>query len=604
VRVRGITTKAQRLQGSIDEEDDEQGKPYDHGVVRRLLRYLSGVKLLMAVGGAAMVIKSLAAISYPLLIAIAIDNYIVNGNYSGLTVIVIIYAVIALVGWGAQFVENRCLDYAGQTVLLKLRTQMFDHLQQMSMNFFENNATGKIMSRVQNDVQQLQQLLTYGFLNIVTSVITIVGIAIAMVVLQPLLAATTLILLPVLFVILFIWQKHASRAFTKVRRAIAVVNAGLQENISGVRVIQSMSREDTNFEQFEQVNREHLGANVKAIRLSSIMLPLVEILMAIAIAVAILLGGNMVLDGTITVGILIGFLMFILRFFNPVRELSMLYTLLQRAMASGARIFELLDVKQEITDVSGAIQLPPVTGEIKFSSVYFNYTKDVEVLHDVNLTVNPGETVAIVGKTGAGKSTIINLIYRFYEVGSGSITIDGHDIRSVTHKSLTSQLGIVPQDPYLFSGTIADNIRYGKLEASDEDIVKAAKKARAHTFISHLELKYDTQVGERGGNLSLGQRQIICLARVILANPKILILDEATSNIDIMTETLIQKALRSLASKRTCLVIAHRLSTITSADRIIVMDKGRPAEQGSHQELLAQKGMYYNMYTALNSSKT
>jgi ABC-type multidrug transport system fused ATPase/permease subunit len=549
-----------------------------------------------------MVVKSLAAISYPWLIAIAIDKYIANGDYSGLTLIVIIYAVIALVGWGAQYVESRSLDYAGQTVLRKLRTQMFDHLQKLSLSFFEHNAAGKIMSRVQNDVQQMQQLLTYGFLNILTSLITLVGIAVAMIIMQPLLAGATLALLPVLLVILFVWQKYASRAFTKVRRAIAVVNAELQENISGVRVIQSMSREDTNFEQFEEVNREHLGANVKAIKLSSIMLPLVEILMAVAIAVVIVLGGNMVLDGAIGKGVLIAFLLFILRFFNPVRELSMLYTLLQRAMASGARIFELIDVDPEIGDAPGATDLPPVKGEIKFENVFFSYDKDVEVLHNVNLTVNPGETLAIVGKTGAGKSTIINLIYRFYEIDSGRITIDGHDISSVTRKSLTSQIGIVPQDPYLFSGTIADNIKYGNLAAPDKDVINAAKKAGAHSFIDHLEQGYDTPVGERGGNLSLGQRQLICLARVILADPKILVLDEATSNIDIMTETLVQDALRSLEQGRTCLIIAHRLSTITSADRILVMDKGVPIEQGTHKDLLAKKGTYYNMYKQLEST--
>ncbi|MFC1978407.1 ABC transporter ATP-binding protein [Chloroflexota bacterium] len=603
MRTRGAATR-RSLQGSIDEFDEELGKPYDQRIVRRLLKYLSGVKLMITVGATAMVVKSLIVIAYPILVTIAIDSYIVPGNYKGLTLIVAIYIALALLGWGAQYVESRCLNYAGYAVLLKMRTQMFDHLQQLSLSFFEHNATGKIMSRVQNDVQQLQQLLTYGFLNIVTSLITIVGIAIAMLVMQPILGGATLALLPVLLLVLFIWQKYASRAFTKVRRAIAVVNAELQENISGVRVIQSMSREDTNFEQFDAVNREHLGANVKAIKLSSIMLPLVEVLMAAAVAIVILVGGNMVLDEQIGIGVLIGFLMFILRFFNPVRELSMLYTLLQRAMASGARIFELLNVEPEIKDAPGASELPPINGEIKFEDVSFSYDEDVEVLRNVNLMINPGETVAIVGKTGAGKSTIINLIYRFYEIDVGSITIDGYDIRSVTRKSLTSQIGIVPQDPYLFSGTIADNIRYGNLTALDEDIVNAAKTAGAHNFINRLEKGYDTPVGERGGNISLGQRQLICLARVILADPKILVLDEATSNIDVMTEILIQEALHSIERGRTCLIIAHRLSTVTSADRIVVMDKGKPIEQGTHQELLANRGAYYNMYSALNLTKT
>ena len=585
----------------MDIEDVELGKVYDRRVVGRLLGYLSGVKLLVVLGALGMVIKTLALLAPPFLVKIAIDDYVSQGDYSGLSTVAIALAIIAILGFGGYYMESRFLTYAGNRVLFTLRTQMFDHLQKLSLRFFEYNESGKIMSRVQNDIEQLQQLLTYGFLNIVTNFFTIIGIACIMVLLNPFLAVLILGLVPVLILILFIWQKYATRAFLRVRRAIATVNAELQENISGVRLIQSMSREDVNYEQFEVVNREHLGANVKATRLSSIMLPMVEMLMAVAIAIVILFGGNRVLADQMEVGVLLGFLLYIQRFFNPIRELSMQYTQLQRAMVSGTRIFELLDVKPEIIDAPDAVPIPVIKGEIKFENVSFRYNPEVAVLNGINMVINPGETVAIVGHTGAGKSTVINLICRFYDIDQGKISIDGYDIKTVTQESLMKQVGIVPQNPYLFSGTIADNIRYGNPGASDEEVIKAAKTAGAHTFISHQRSGYDTPVGERGGSLSVGQRQLICLARVILSNPRILVLDEATSNIDTMTEKLIQKAMQSLRKGRTCLVIAHRLSTITNADSIIVLDKGRLVEQGNHRVLLAKQGAYYTMYTTLNT---
>jgi ABC-type multidrug transport system fused ATPase/permease subunit len=437
-------------------------------------------------------------------------------------------------------------------------------------------------------------------LNIMISFLTLVGIATVMIIMNARLALLTLTVVPALGIVLFIWQKYAHRAFIKVRKTIAVVNAQLQENISGVRVVQSLSRESINAAQFENVNRAHLDANVDATRLTAIMMPIGEIMSAIAMALVIIIGGYQVLNGQMGVGILLGFLLYIQRFFGPVQELIMEYTELQRAMVSGARIFELLDIQPEIKDNLGAIEMPPAKGEIRFDNVSFSYQPDVEVLHDINLVIKPGETVAIVGRTGAGKSSLMNLIARFYEVTKGKVTLNGYDVRSVTQQSLRHQIGIVPQDPFLFSGTIEENIRYGKISATHDQIIQAAKTASAHDFINRLERGYDTPVGERGGNLSAGQRQLICLARAILADPRILILDEATSNVDTNTERLMQESLRRLVRSRTCLIIAHRLSTVVNADRIVVLEQGKVAEVGSHRELMTKKGLYYQMFQTLS----
>ena len=589
-----------RPHSTLDADEDKVlGKVYDSKVIARLPKYLAPVKLWVALGASGMVMRALAALAMPYLVGIATDRFIQTGDLNGLNIIVILFIGAALLVWAGHYMETLFLSYAGQRVLFRMRTEMFDHLQQLSLSFFDRNKVGRLMSRVQNDVHQLQELLTSGILHIITSALTLVGIACVMIMMNPRLALLTLTVVPVLGIGVAVWQKYARRAFLKVRRAIATVNAQLQEGISGVRVTQSLSREEVNLEQFDTVNKAHLDANVRAIKLWSIMMPTVHILTGIAFSLVIVFGGYQVLAEEMGPGVLIAFLLYIQRFFNPVFELTMRYTELQRAMASGVRIFELLDIKPEIKDNPQAIEIPTVKGELKFHQVSFAYQPGVEVLHAINLVVNPGETVAIAGRTGAGKSSLANLIARFYEVEKGEVIVDGYDVRSVTQQSLRRQIGIVPQDPFLFSGTIEDNIGYGHIEASHQEIIRAAKMAGIHDFISHLERGYDTPVGERGGNLSAGQRQLICLARAILANPPILILDEATSNVDTNTERLMQKSLRRLVRGRTCLIIAHRLSTVTNADRIIVLEQGKIAEIGSHQELLAKQGLYYDMVGAL-----
>jgi len=582
-------------------DDEVLGKVYDSKVVGRLPKYLAPVKLWIALGASGMIMSTLATLAMPYLVAVAIDRFIQTGNLSGLNIIVILFIGAALLVWAGRYMETIFLSYAGQAVLFRMRTEMFDHLQQLSLSFFDNHKVGRLMSRVQNDVHRVQELLTSGILDIITSALTLVGIAIVMIMMNARLALLTLTVVPVLGIVVFIWQKYARRAFIKVRRAIATVNAQLQEGISGVRVTQSLSREEVNFKQFDTVNKAHLDANINAVRLEALMMPTVQILTGIAFSLVIVFGGYQVLAGEMGPGVLIAFLLYIQRFFNPVLEMTMLYTELQRAMASGARIFELLDIEPEIKDSPQAIEMPPVKGELRFHRVSFGYKPAMEVLHAINLVANPGETVAIVGQTGAGKSSLANLTARFYEVEKGKVTVDGYDVRSVTQQSLRHQIGIVPQDPFLFSGSIEDNIRYGHLEASHQEVIEAAKTAGAHNFISHLQHGYNTPVGERGGNLSAGQRQLVCLARAILANPPILILDEATSNVDTNTERIMQQSLRRLVQGRTCLIIAHRLSTVTHADRIIVLEQGEIAEIGSHQELLTKQGLYYNMVEALSA---
>ena len=592
-----------RLSSALDaDEDDVLGKVYDSKVIARLPKYLAPVKGWLALGASGMIIRTLGQLAPPYLIAIAIDNFIQTGNFGGLGIIALALIGIALLMWGGEYMSTIYLAYAGQSVLYRMRTEMFDHLHRLSLGFFDHNKVGKLMSRVQNDVNQLQEVLTQGVLNILTSVLTLVGIIIVMITMNPRLALLTFTVVPVLGIIVFIWQKYARRAFIRVRQAIAVVNDQLQEGISGVRVIQSLSREDVNIEQFDDVNRAHLDANISAARLQAFMMPTVQILTAVAYALVIIFGGYQVMAGTMGVGFLVTFIIYIQRFFEPVIQLTMLYTQLQRAMASGARVFELLDVEPEIKDSPDAIELPPIKGEVKFNKLSFAYEPGVEVLHDIDLTVNPGETVAIVGRTGAGKSSLMNLLSRFYEANKGEIIIDGYSVDSVTQESLRRQIGIVPQDAFLFSGTIEDNIRYGNLEASHEEVIEAAKAAGVHDAITRMEKSYDTPVGERGGSLSAGQRQLVCLARAILANPPIMILDEATSNVDTNTERIMQKALRRVAKGRTCIIIAHRLSTITSADRIVALEQGKIVEMGTHQELLAKQGLYYQMFQTLSSA--
>lgn len=592
-----------RLHGAIDAGDDDSlGKIYDAKVMRRMPRYMGHVKKYIGLGVAGTVIRTLTTLAMPWLVAKATNDYILNGDFNGLTVISLVYVAFALVMWMGTYMETLNLTFAGQGIIYRLRTQMFAHLHKLSMSFFDHNKVGKLMSRVQNDVDQLQNLMTQDIISIAANALMLIAIAAVMMTMNLSLALITLTVVPVLGIILYIWQWHARRAFIKARQAISVVNDNFQESISGVRVTQSMSREGENLRQFDRVNRANLDANKDAARLMAFMQPTVQILTNAAYALVLVFGGLQIQAGTMQVGVLLAFLLYIQRFFAPVMEIVMMYTEIQRATASGTRVLELLDVKPELKDNPQAVDLPPLKGAIAFNDVSFSYDPGKEVLHNIDLKINPGETVAIAGRTGAGKSSLTGLIARFYDVEKGEVLVDGYNVAGVTQQSLRSQIGIVPQDPFLFSGTVEENIRYGRLDATYEEVVEAGKAAGIHDLIMRLEKGYGTPVGERGASLSAGQRQLVCLARAILCDPPIMILDEATSNVDTNTERIMQASLRDLSQGRTCVVIAHRLSTITHADRIVILEHGKIVEMGTHQELMDRQGLYYQMFQNLGAS--
>ena len=531
----------------------------------------------------------------PALIARGVDAA-QDGDVNTIIESTAIFLVFVVFGWGFVLLQMLNAGYIGHRVLQSLRVEMFRHLQKLSLRFHDNNEVGRVMSRVQNDVTSMQELLTNGFLTVFGDII---GLAVVVYLVSSRnleLALVTFSVVPILVIVTAVWQIYARKAFLRVRMAIAIVNSNLQENVSGVRVIQSLSREDVNARRFDALNEDNMRANIDAGRLQAAVMPMVEVISSASTALVVLYGGRLVLNGEISLGVFTLFLFSIERFFQPIRELTMQYAQLQRAMAGGVRAFEVLDTEPEIVDAPDAIEVDDIKGAVTFDHVDFDYVEGVPVLRDINLDVQPGETIALVGSTGAGKTTFTSLILRFYEVTGGRILIDGIDLRQLNRASLTRRTGVVLQDPFLFSGTVKQNILYGRLEASDDEVIEAGKAVGAHDFIMRLDNGYDTELHERGQNLSVGQRQLISFARAVLARPRILILDEATANVDTRTEVVIQAALRELLKDRTSFVIAHRLSTIREATRILVMDQGRIAEMGTHDELLARGGIYANLY--------
>lgn len=585
-------------------DDIEFGKAYDQKVINRLLKYLKDYKRLFALAALGMLGFTLSSLAMPYLITMAIDGPITNGNLTGwsisnpsLMLIFIAFIMTGVVNWGSQWLRMLTMAYIGRGILFTLRTQMFNHLQKLSMGFYDRHEVGRIMSRVQNDVTALQEVITNGVIDIISDLISLIGIIVILFLMNPKLASATLIIIPIMVLILVIWQKYARKAFMRVRMAISVVNAGLQENISGAKVIQSLSRENENYRRFDNLNEANLDANLSAGRLAAGILPMIELLMGGATALIIIYGGSQAIAGELLLGQLVGFILYVQRFFEPIRNLAMQYTQLQRAMAGGQRIFEVLDSEPEIVDAPDAVDMPDIKGDIVFENTSFEYVPGIKVLQDINMHIKPGETIALVGATGAGKSTILSLVNRFYEITSGHLKIDGHEIGDITQKSLRQRIGMVLQEPFLFSRTVRDNIMYGREDATEAEMIEAAKAVGAHKFIEQLEHGYDTELQERGSNLSVGQRQLISFARAVLADPRILMLDEATANVDTQTEILIQKALRHLLKDRTSLVIAHRLSTIHDANRIAVFDNGKITEMGTHDELMQKAGMYHQLYT-------
>ena len=571
------------------------GSAYDHKVVMRLITYMAPYKRDAMAAIAAVLVYTVASVSIPLFLLFGIKWAVNEGEMWRLHMLGLAFLGVAVIYFAANYLQFVYMPKVGQGVLFSLRTHMFNHLQRLSPSFFHRTPVGRIMSRSQSDVLQLQETFEL-MVQSVADLLSLAGIVIVMLFIDWRLALVCMSVIPALFLVLGYWQRFARRSFMRIRRAIAIVNGEYNQNITGVRVVESLNRQEENLKHFDELNQEHLDANLQASRFSGGLQPIVETLTGISMGVVVVLGGTMVLDSALDWGVMVAFAMWIQRFFEPIRNLTMQYSQLQRAMAAGVRIFEVIDLKPEVEDAPDAIEMPPINGEIKFEGVGFHYVPGVEVLQDINLEINPGENVALVGSTGAGKSTLVTLIHRFADVTEGKITVDGHDLREVTRKSLVGQMSMVLQDPYLFSGTVKENIRYRHEEANDEAIVDAARDVGAHDFIMSLENGYDTELAERGANLSVGQRQLLSFARAIVGNPRILILDEATANIDTHTEILIQKALRRVLEDRTSIVIAHRLSTIRDADKIVVVNQGRVAEVGTHQELLKAGGVYARLH--------
>ena len=547
----------------------------------------------MAVG--AVLVYVVANVSIPLILLLGVNNFINDGDRGGLHVMALALTAVIVVQFFANYIQFTVMPRVGQGILYDLRRQMFDTQQSLSPSFFHRTPVGRIMSRNTSDLIQLQEAFEL-FVQSMADILSLVGILGIMLFIDWKLALVCMSIFPVLFGILFYWQRFAKRSFSRIRRAIAMVNGEYNQNISGIRVVESLNRQDRNLKHFETLNYEYLSANLEASRFSGALSPMVETLMGFAIGAVIVLGGYFVLEGALEWGVLLGFTVYIQRSIEPLRHLVMQYSQLQRAMASGVRIFEIIDLKPEVRDAPDAREMPPIVGEVKYEGVNFHYVSGVEVLKDVNLQFNPGETVALVGATGAGKSTFVTLLTRFADVTGGRITVDGLDVKKVTRKSLVTQMSMVLQEPYLFTGTVTENIRYSHLEATDADVVASAKAVGAHDFIMALGQGYDTMLAERGTNLSVGQRQLISFARAIVANPRILILDEATANIDTHTEVLIQTALKQVLQGRTSLVIAHRLSTIRNADKIVVLHHGQVMEVGKHEDLLERNGTYARLY--------
>jgi ATP-binding cassette subfamily B multidrug efflux pump len=584
--------------------DDVLLKGFDPKVTRRLISFMRPYRRPLTLSLLLMLVNSAAAAAGPYLVKVAIDSGMRANDLNALRQTVLLYLFLAGIQWLSIYLRVNIMARVGQSIIYDLRAQLFDHLQSLSLSFYSRFSVGRVITRVVNDVGVLREFITWALLAIARDLFTLVFIIAAMVLMNLRLSLITFAVLPIMLLATAVFRKKARENYRMVRSAISWVNSVLAENINGVRVVQAFSRQPVNYVYFhDTVNKNHLETNVNAAKVGAAFPATIEFLGSLAISLVVLLGGISVLGSwlgisdAITPGVLVAFILYLERFFEPIRDLSQRYDTFQSTMAGGERIFALLDTPPDVQDAQNAIVLPLIRGEVHFEDVSFHYLDDpTPVLERINLHALPGETVALVGKTGAGKSTVVKLVSRFHDPTEGCIRVDGYDLRQVTQHSLRSQMGIVLQDPFLFAGTVADNIRFGRLEASDQEIQAAAEAVGAHSFIINMRLGYDTPVEEGGVALSVGQRQLVSFARALLSDPRILILDEATSSVDTQTERIIQQALTKLLKGRTSFVIAHRLSTIVNADRIVVIHEGRVIEQGTHNELLQKRGAYYQLY--------
>jgi len=605
----------------------EAAKPTEVGrTLRRLLGYFRPFWRLLALAAVLIVVSAAMQTAALYLPGVAVDQFIgpsgqprpvwlewlldvlnpVGGaqgvsRATGLTVTMLLLLGTYLLNWATMASQFYLMTWVGQRVLLRMRTQIFERIQALSLSFFDRHEAGDLMSRLVNDTQVINQVFTFGITRLASMSLTLIGIVISMLLLNWQLALASFAILPVMVLTTTVFSRRARTAFRRTRQTIGEVSAELQENIAAVREVQAFAREDENVAEFDELNAANRDANVQAQSIMSAFSPTLDVLSTVALAIVAGYGGYLALGfdpPLVSVGVIVSFLLYVRRFYEPIRMIANLYAQLQAATAGAERVFELLDTESDITDAVDAVPLPPVRGRVEFDQVTFSYDGEEPVLRDISLVAEPGQTVALVGPTGVGKTTLVSLLTRFYDVDGGAVRIDGHDVRQVSRESLRRQMGIVLQDTFLFSGTVMENIRYGRLEASDEEVIAAARLANADQFITRLPDGYQAQLGERGHNLSQGQRQLIAIARAVLADPRILILDEATSSVDTRTERLIQRALDELLKGRTSFVIAHRLSTIQNADQVLVLEEGRTVERGTHEELLAARGLYYELYNS------
>ncbi len=590
--------------GSHRIEEEMFGKVFDRRIVRRIWAFVQPYKLKMLLAVLAVLTFTGTQLMIPLIIRYAIDNGMAPGNtsHSELTWAVVFFGIAILINYGASQIQETVVGKVAENVLFDMRRAMFAHLQYVSLSFMDKTEVGRLMSRLQGDVNSMQEFLETSVLS-VGDIVLLFGIVFVMLWLDFRLGLLTLSVLPILFIVRIFWLPRARKAFMAAHETNSVANGALAEAIHGVRAVQSMDRQQVNFTLYDDKARTNLRSHLTAAKFAQVMVPIVDSLTGLAMAVLVVVGGSMVLSDRLDVGVMVAFLFYIQRFFDPIRSLTMQYSVMQRAMASGQRLTEVLDVPVDVRDAPNAHALSAdMDGSVEFRNVTFGYNPEHPVLKNVSFKVNPGETVALVGPTGSGKSSAMALIHRFYDIQEGQVLVGGHDVRNVTQESLGQQIAMVLQEPFLFTGSVFENIRYRKTEATMDDVVAAAKAVGAHDFIMSLAEGYETELGERGGNLSLGQRQLISFARALVADAKILVLDEATANIDSYTEMLIQKALVTLLEGRTGLVIAHRLATIRGADRIIVLQNGQMIENGNHDQLMEKAGLYSKLYNLNYSS--